>query len=73
MQYDYSKLIGKIVEVFKTQANFAEAIGLSSRSVSMKLNNKRSWTQPEIENAIKVLNEDEENIKDLFFRIKVQD
>ncbi|MDD7433810.1 MAG: DUF739 family protein [Peptoniphilaceae bacterium] len=73
MQYDYSKLMGKIVEVFKTQANFAEAIGLSSRSVSMKLNNKRSWTQPEIENAIKVLNEDEENIKDLFFRIKVQD
>lgn len=73
MQYDYSKLMGKIVEVFKTQANFAEAIGLSSRSVSMKLNNKRPWTQPEIENAIKVLNEDEENIKDLFFRIKVQD
>ena len=37
MSFDYSKLAGAIHEKFRTQANFAKAIGLSERSLSLKL------------------------------------
>ena len=33
MSYDYSKLSGRIVEKCVTQACFAEAMGLSERSI----------------------------------------
>lgn len=42
--YDYSKLNGRIVEICGTQANYAKAINLSERSVSLKLNNLRAFT-----------------------------
>lgn len=37
--FDYSKLKGKIKEVFGTQSAFAKAMGLSGVSLSSKLNN----------------------------------
>ncbi|WP_080732574.1 DUF739 family protein [Carnobacterium maltaromaticum] len=40
MSYDYSTLVGRITEKLGTQYNFALAMGLSERSVSLKLN----WT-----------------------------
>ena len=46
MAFDYSKLKGKIVEVFGTQSNFAKAVGMSERTLSCKLNNKIPFTQP---------------------------
>ena len=46
MPYNYSKLLGRIVECCGTQANFAEKIGLSERTVSLKLNGKRAWNNP---------------------------
>ena len=55
MGYDYSKLLGKIVERVGTQAAFAEKIGRSERTVSLKLNGKRAWTQVEISKACEVL------------------
>lgn len=33
MLYNYSKLIGRIIEKFCTQAEFAKAMGLSERSI----------------------------------------
>ena len=42
MPYDYSKLNGRIVEKCGTQANFAEMMGLSERTISLKLNNVSS-------------------------------
>ena len=48
MPYDYSKLTGRIVEKFGTQAKFAEAIGISERSISLKLNGKVGWKQSEM-------------------------
>ena len=36
--FDYSKLRGKIKEVFGTQAKFAKAMGMSTVTLSAKLN-----------------------------------
>ena len=45
MPYNYKKLLGRIVEVCGTQASFADRMGLSERSVSLKLNGQRPWKQ----------------------------
>ena len=40
MQFDYSKLRGRIIEKFGSIKAFAEAYGLTSVTMSNKLNNK---------------------------------
>lgn len=72
MAYDYSKLNGKIIEVCGTQANFAESMGLSERTISMKLNNKIAFKQPEIQKALGILGLADEDIQAYFFTLKVQ-
>ena len=72
MAFEYSKLKGRIVEIFKTQSNFAIAMGWSERTVSLKLNCKRSWKQNEICKAIKLLNLSSDDIQTYFFESKVQ-
>lgn len=44
----YSKLRGKIKEVFRTQALFAAKLGINAASLSSKLNGKSEWTESEI-------------------------
>lgn len=73
MPYDYSKLSGKIVEVYGTQARFAEAMGLSERSISLKLNGKVPWKQPEIVRACEMLGIELTEMPAYFFTMKVQD
>lgn len=70
--YDYSKLIGRIIEIFGTQGKFAREMGLSERSVSLKLNNKKMFKQSEIQLAICILSLTEDDIPDYFFKKKVQ-
>lgn len=72
MSYDYSKLNGRIVELCGTQARFADKMGLSERSVSMKLNNKLPFKQPEIQKALDVLHLTPMDIGTYFFTTKVQ-
>lgn len=72
VKYDYSKLSGKIVEVFGTQAIFAEAMGMSERTLSLKLNNIRSFKQPEITRACTLLKIAVCDIPEYFFTIEVQ-
>lgn len=72
MEFDYSALLGKIVEKFGTRRNFALAIGLSERSLSLKLNNKVSWKDIEIMKSIELLEIDKENISLFFLKPKVQ-
>lgn len=55
MPYDYSKLSGRIVEKYETQAKFADAMALSEHSISLKPNGKVGWKQSEIAKACKVL------------------
>lgn len=70
--YDYGKLNGRIVEKFKTQAVFAEKMGLSERTISLKLNNKIAWKQSEIQKAVEILEIPDEEIQVYFFTKEVQ-
>jgi transcriptional regulator with XRE-family HTH domain len=72
MAFDYSKLRGKIKEVFGTQAEFAHAMGLSSVSLSAKLNNTTMFTQAEINRACELLHIPLEFIPVYFFTEKVK-
>jgi len=72
MAYDYSKLLGRIIEKFGTQAKFAIAIGLSERTLSLKLNGQRGFKQSEISKTCNLLEIEETDIPAYFFVIKVQ-
>jgi len=65
--YDYSKLRGKIREVFGTQEAFAKAMGLSTTTISDKLNNKLQWTQKEMDRAIDLLKIDASELPVYFY------
>lgn len=72
MIFDYSKLNGRIIEKCETQGKFADMMGLSERSVSLKLNNKREFKQNEISKALEILQLSNNDISEYFFKIKVQ-
>lgn len=72
MIYDYSKLLGRIVEKVGTQARFAEMLGRSERTISLKLNNKISWTQEEMLKACEILKINLTDIHLYFFARIVQ-
>ncbi|WP_449451729.1 DUF739 family protein [Streptococcus suis] len=72
MKKDFSRLSGKIVEKYGTQYNFAIAIGLSERSLSLKLNNKVGWKDEEMERAIDLLGLELNDIPAYFFTNIVQ-
>lgn len=67
MPYNYAKLLGRIVEKVGTQRDFANRIGLSERSVSLKLNGKVGWKQNEIVKACEVLSIKDDEIHSYFF------
>lgn len=73
MAYDYKKLLGKIVEKYGTQYLFAEALGISEHSLSMKLNNKLNFKQKEISSCCELLNIPEIQVSEYFFKQQVQD
>lgn len=72
MAYDYRKLNGKIIEKCGTQSNFARQMDLSNRTISLKLNNKISWKQTEIQKAMNILDLSNEDIQTYFFTLIVQ-
>lgn len=53
--YNYSRIRGKIKEIFGTQEAFSKAIGLSATTVSDKLNQKVEWSQKEMEKTMVAL------------------
>ncbi|HDF4927721.1 TPA: DUF739 family protein, partial [Staphylococcus aureus] len=55
MCFDYSALIGRIIEKYGNRYAFAYAIGLSERSLSLKLNDKIGWRDSEIAKACELL------------------
>lgn len=71
-EFDYSKLRGKIKEVFGTEGNFAKALLLSSTALSQKLNNVVPFTQHEINRACDLLGIPLEFIPVYFFTEKVK-
>lgn len=55
MNANYSKLRGKIREVYGRQADFAAALNIDRSTLSLKLSGKSDWTRAEIEDSCIVL------------------
>lgn len=72
MSYEYSKLVGRIKEKCGSQSKFARMIGLSERTISLKLSNKVDWKQDEIIQACRLLDIDKIEIPVYFFTTQVQ-
>lgn len=72
MSFHYARLKGRIKEVCNTNEEFAKRMGLSLATISMKLNNKSQWTQPEIFKAVDVLDINSSDIPAYFFTPVVQ-
>lgn len=70
--YDYSKLRGRIIEYYGTQECFSKAMNLSLQSISYKLNNRVPWRQQEIDLACTRLNIKPTQIREYFFKKKVE-
>ena len=70
--FDTSKLRGKIIEVFGSQKNFAEAAGCSVTFLSLYLNGKTVLDQKVIDKWAELLGISDE-IDAYFFRKKVHE
>lgn len=64
---NYSKLRGRIVEIFGTNKAFADAMKWDYSTVSFKLNNKTTWKREEIEKACILLHIPIEEVHLYFF------
>lgn len=73
MRFDYSRLRGKIKEVFHTQEAFAEALGISSTALSQKLTGQVQFKQEEMDESCELLDIPKEFIPVYFFNQKVKD
>lgn len=71
MQYNYTKLIGKIVEKYKSKKAFSEILGVTYPTLLAKLQSKGSFTQREIEVCIESLEIARKDIPMYFFTIMV--
>ena len=72
MEFDYSRLRGRIREKYRTEANFAAAMGIGRVSMSQKLNNETDFTQRQMLKAVKLLDIESREIPDYFYSVKVQ-
>ena len=72
MSFDYDKLKGRIIEKFGSQYKFAEKMGWSLRTLSLKMNSIRVWKQSDICRALELLDLKEEDIPAYFFKQNVQ-
>lgn len=72
MSYDYSKLRGRIKELFGTQEKFADTMKISAVAFSQRLNNVTKFTQDEISDACQALNIRDADIRTYFFTRKVR-
>ena len=73
MSFDYSKLRGKIREKLQTQDRLASLMDISATSLSLKLSNQSQFKQSEIAKMVDLLNINEDEISDYFFKQKVQE
>lgn len=72
MQFDYSKLLGRIKECGYTQEKLAQAIGISESTMSQKLNNRANFYHPEMQKMIDLLNIADAEVGSIFFTEKVE-
>lgn len=70
--FDFSKLKGRIKEIYGTQSAFAIAMLMNEATLSNKLNNNVEFSPKEIVRALLLLNIDFSKVKEYFFTLKVQ-
>jgi hypothetical protein len=71
--FNYAKLKGKIKEKYDRQDLFADELGISSVSLSAKLNNKVQFTQQEISKSCDLLDIAADEVHPYFFTQSVKD
>lgn len=71
IEFDYSKLRGRIVEKFKTYTAFAEYLGISPQQLSPKLNGTTGITKEDIVEWCEALGISNDEIGLYFFTVKV--
>lgn len=71
MSANYGKLRGRIKEIYNTQNEFADALGIGRVSLSKRLNGKLDFTQSEILRTAQLLDIPFESITEYFFSPKV--
>lgn len=71
MPYDYSKLRGKIVEIFGSNGAFAKVFPMSERTLSKKMTGKVGWSQKQMKRACELLGIEEQDLPAYFFKQKV--
>ena len=71
MEFDYSKLRGRIKEIFGTQDNFADALNIGRVSLSQRLTGKLEFTQEEMMKSCELLKFDSSEIPSYFFTLAV--
>lgn len=67
--YDYSELLGRIKAKKITQEELAKQIHLNPSTLNQKLNNKSEFSQSEMRNILKILEEPIDNVSSYFFTI----
>jgi len=72
VKFDYSKLRGRIKELYKTETEFAKELGLSTVSLSGRLNNKLNFEQSEMLKIGEMLNIDKEDLHNYFFTRQIK-
>ncbi len=72
MAYDYRKLRGRIIEKYGSLKDFALSMNWSERTLSLKMNCKVFWKQPEITKAAGLLEIPFTEVADYFFTQYVQ-
>ena len=70
--FDYSKLRGRIREHYKTESDFADALGIGRVSLSKRLNNALDFNRIEMLRACDLLEIPSQEMHIYFFTKEVQ-
>ena len=71
MAFNFSKLRGRIIELYGSQKRFAEEIGITEQTLSLKMSNKIRFTSDDIICICDLLSIPDEEINVYFFTQKV--
>lgn len=72
MEFDFSKLLGRIVEKFGTRSAFAAAMGMAESALSNRLSGKVHFDADEIHRACQLLDIEPQDTPVYFFTPKVR-
>lgn len=72
MQFDFSKLEGRIVEKFGTRRDFAEGMGLTPQQLHYRLTSVVSFKMTEVVKACDLLDIESDQVVAYFFNRKVR-